>query len=118
MATPSGGPATGLPPTKSSPPLRSVSPAMQRRNVVLPQPLGPTMQRISCRRTSRVSWRNATTVPSRNSLLALREQIADRESSPCETILDLAPPTPRCASRFLFGGYLLRLPGGVSRSWL
>ena len=35
--------------TRSSPALRSVRPAMQRRNVVLPQPLGPTMQRISSR---------------------------------------------------------------------
>src|SRR5712671_5042055 len=44
MATPSGGPRTGLPPTRRSPELRSIRPAMARRKVVLPQPLGPTMQ--------------------------------------------------------------------------
>ncbi len=32
---------------------RSVRPAMQRSSVVLPQPLGPTMQRISWWRTAR-----------------------------------------------------------------
>ena len=51
MATPSGGPATGLPCTRSVPVLSSVRPAMQRSSVVLPQPLGPTMQRISSRLT-------------------------------------------------------------------
>src|SRR5882757_3621926 len=71
MATPSGGPATGLPWTSNCPVLISVRPAMQRRNVVLPQPLGPTMQRISSRLTVSDNWRNATTVPSRNSLDAL-----------------------------------------------
>src|SRR5437763_425566 len=76
IATPAGGPATGSPPTSSSPPVISVSPAMQRRKVVLPQPLGPTMQRISLSRTARFSWRNATTVPSRNILLALRATTA------------------------------------------
>ena len=53
------------------PVLISVRPAMQRRNVVLPQPLGPTMHRISSRFTASDSCRNATTVPSRNSLDAL-----------------------------------------------
>ena len=47
MATPSGGPFTGLSPTRISPVLRSISPARQRRKVVLPQPLGPTTTRIS-----------------------------------------------------------------------
>src|SRR5580693_4208958 len=51
-------------------------PAMQRKNVVLPQPLGPTMQRISWLRTSSVSARNATTAPSRNSREALCAAIA------------------------------------------
>src|ERR1051326_5172687 len=70
MATPLGGPVTFLPSTVSVPVLSSVSPAMQRKSVVLPQPLGPTMQRISSRLISSESWRNATTAPSRNSLLA------------------------------------------------
>src|ERR1051325_2761974 len=70
IATPSGGPATFLPSTVGVPVLSSVSPAMQRKSVVLPQPLGPTMQRISSRLTSSESWRNATTAPSRNSLPA------------------------------------------------
>ena len=51
--------------------LISVRPAMQRRNVVLPQPLGPTMQMISSRCTASDSCRNATTAPSRNSFDAL-----------------------------------------------
>ena len=55
MATPSGGPVTGLPLTTSLPSLISVRPAMQRSNVVLPQPLGPTTQRISWWRTASVS---------------------------------------------------------------
>ena len=76
-----GGPATGVPPISNSPPVISVSPAIQRRNVVLPQPLGPTMQRISLSRTARFSWRNATTVPSRNILLALRATIASASGS-------------------------------------
>jgi hypothetical protein len=71
MATPSGGPATGLPCTSSCPVLISVRPAMQRRNVVLPQPLGPTMHMISSRFTASESCRKATTVPSRKSFDAL-----------------------------------------------
>src|SRR3954462_2775342 len=67
MATPSGGPATGLPCTRICPVLSPVRPAMQRSSVVLPQPLGPTMQRISSRRTCSDNCRKATTVPSRNS---------------------------------------------------
>src|ERR1700722_11002535 len=76
MATPGGGPTTFLPNTARSPEERSIRPAMQRRKVVLPQPLGPTMHRISWLRTSSVSWRNAITAPSRNSLLALRTPTA------------------------------------------
>ncbi len=49
---------------------------MQRRKVVLPQPEGPTMHKISCRFTSSVSRRKATTVPSTNSLLALSAWMA------------------------------------------
>ena len=76
MATPSGGPETGLPFTSSEPELISVSPAMQRSNVVLPQPLGPTMHMISCARMERDNCRKATTVPSRNSLAAFSATIA------------------------------------------
>src|SRR5262249_48939436 len=81
MATPSGGPATGLPPTLSSPELRSVRPAIARRNVVLPQPDGPTTHRISCGLTASDSWRNATTAPSRKSLVAWRATIAGATSA-------------------------------------
>src|SRR5271165_1046977 len=81
MATPGGGPATFLPNTASSPEERSIRPAIQRRKVVLPQPDGPTMHRISWLRTSSVSWRNAMTAPSRNSLLALRTPTAKSVSA-------------------------------------
>src|SRR5260221_3524391 len=95
MATPSGGPAPCLPSTVSVPVLSSVRPAMQRRNVVLPQPLGPTMQRISSRLMFSESCRNATTVPSRNSLLAPSATMT--ESAPT-----LTPPLPSpCCSWFL-----------------
>src|SRR6516165_2713032 len=71
MATPSGGRApTALPWTRSLPLLRSVRLAMQRRNVVLPQPDGPTTHMISLRLTASDSWWKATTAPSRKSLLA------------------------------------------------
>ena len=50
---------------------------MQRNSVVLPQPLGPTMHSVSRSRTSRSSWRNAVTAPSRNSLLALAATMTD-----------------------------------------
>src|SRR6516162_11220130 len=71
MATPSGGRApTALPWTRSLPLLRSVRLAMQRRNVVLPQPEGPTTHMISLRLTASDSWWKATTAPSRKSLLA------------------------------------------------
>ena len=74
---PSGGrPATGLPWTNSLPPLRSVRPAIARNSVVLPQPDGPTTHMISLRLTSSDSWWKATTVPSRNSLLAFSATIA------------------------------------------
>src|SRR5262249_62071713 len=76
MATPGGGPATGSPLTTSRPPDRSVRPAMQRSSVVLPQPLGPTTHRISWAVTARLSWWNATTVPSRNTLLAFSATMA------------------------------------------
>ena len=53
MATPSGGrPATGLPWTRSLPLLISVSPAIERSSVVLPQPEGPTTHMISSRLTA------------------------------------------------------------------
>src|SRR6516225_3817079 len=81
MATPSGGPATSLPPTLSSPELRSVRPAIARRKVVLPQPDGPTTHRISCGLTASDSWRNATTAPSRKSLVAWRATIAGAASA-------------------------------------
>src|SRR5689334_12907943 len=54
---------------------------MQRSRVVLPQPLGPTMQRISLSRTARLSARNATAAPSRNVLLTLRATIASAPTS-------------------------------------
>ena len=41
---------TGLPWTSNLPSLSSVSPAMQRSSVVLPQPDGPTTHMISSRR--------------------------------------------------------------------
>src|SRR5215470_11360916 len=76
MATPGGGPLTGVPSTRSRPLDRSMRPPMLRNNVVLPQPLGPTTHRISCARTARLSWWNATTVPSRNTLLAFSARMA------------------------------------------
>ena len=48
---------------------------MQRSSVVLPQPHGPTMHMISFVATARSSWRNATTVPSRNSFDAFSATI-------------------------------------------
>src|SRR3569833_1214963 len=113
MATPSGGPATGFPCTALEPVLISVRPAMQRSSVVLPHPLGPTMQRISSRLTSSDSWRNATTVPSRNSFDALSmemtrlfafngcsEQLNDPHHTPPPfrgrmTVLRVLPPPER-----------------------
>ncbi len=94
MATPSGGrPATGSPWTRSLPLERSVSPAMQRTNVVLPQPEGPTTHMISLRRTASESWWKATTAPSRNSLLALSARIAGAASvlGMFSALLDAAP---------------------------
>ena len=49
---------------------------MQRSSVVLPQPDGPTTHMISLRLTSSDNWWNATTAPSRNSLLAFSAMIA------------------------------------------
>ncbi len=49
---------------------------MQRSSVVLPQPDGPTTHMISLRLTASDNWWNATTAPSRNSLLAFSATIA------------------------------------------
>src|SRR5690349_15618160 len=108
IATPGGGPVTGAPPTVSSPPVMSVRPAMQRRNVVLPQPLGPTMQRISLSRTERSSARHAVTAPSRNILLALRATIASISGMPSRVLSRIVMPDADKSSGHLLPRRALR----------
>ena len=61
MPMPSGGPCTGLPSTRRSPAEMVSNPATQRRNVLLPQPLGPRMLTKRPRGTSTDTDASAST---------------------------------------------------------
>jgi hypothetical protein len=57
------GPTTGVPPMLMLPPVGASRPAIRRSNVLLPQPLGPTMLTASPARSSAVSGAIARTPP-------------------------------------------------------
>jgi hypothetical protein len=59
------GPVNGLPDSRIRPPLGVSRPWTMRRNVVLPQPLGPTMTKNSPARTSKLMRSSTRREPSR-----------------------------------------------------